>query len=181
MVIAPLLGRNMAMALATTLGDLPLLWRAFQTGLAGIGTVMVLSAILGVLLRVNPASPEVASRDGVALGDIAVALGSGAAGALAFTTGVSAMLIGVLVAVALLPPLVTIGLLLGSGHMALATGALSLFLMNLAGVTTFLLQGIRPASWWENNRAVKATRIALVLRAVLLAALVGLLLLLRKT
>ncbi len=186
MVIAPLLGPNMAMALATTLGDLPLLWRAFRASLAGIGTVMVLSAILGVLLQVNPASPEVASRDAVALGDIAVALASGAAGALAFTTGVSATLIGVMVAVALLPPLVTFGLLLGSGHMALAIGALSLFVMNLicvnlAGVTTFLVQGIRPATWWEKGRAVKATRIALVLWAVLLTALVGLLLLLRKT
>jgi len=89
------------------------------------------------------------------------------------------------VAVALLPPLVTIGLLLGSGHMALATGALSLFLMNLicvnlAGVTTFLAQGIRPATWWEKDHAVKATRIALVLWAVLLTTLAGLVLLLRK-
>ena len=186
MVIAPLLGPNMAMALATTLGDLPLLWRALKTSLAGIGTTMALSVVLGVLLQVNPASPEVASRNGVALGDVAVALASGAAGALAFTTGVSATLIGVMVAVALLPPLVTFGLLLGGGHLAMATGALSLFLMNLicvnlAGVTTFLVQGIRPATWWEKDRAVKATRIALVLWAVLLAALVGLVLLLRKT
>jgi len=185
MVIAPLLGPNMAMALATTLGDLPLLWRAFRTSLAGIGTVMVLSAILGVLLQVSPASPEVASRDAVALGDIAVALASGAAGALAFTAGVSAALIGVMVAVALLPPLVTFGLLLGGGHMASATGALSLFMMNLicvnlAGVTTFLAQGIRPATWWEKDRAAKATRIALVLWAVLLTALAGLVLRLRS-
>jgi len=88
-------------------------------------------------------------------------------------------------AVALLPPLVTFGRLLGGGHMASATGALSLLLMslirvNLAGVTTFLAQGIRPATWWEKDRAVKATRIALVLWAVLLTALVGLILLLRK-
>lgn len=186
MVIAPLLGPNMAMALATTLGDLPLLWRAFRTSLAGIGTVMVLSAILGVLLQVNPAAPELATRDGIALGDLVVALASGAAGALAFTTGVSATLIGVMVAVALLPPLVTFGLLLGGGYMALATGALSLFLMNLicvnlAGVTTFLVQGIRPATWWEKDRAVKASRIALVLWAALLAALIGLVMLLRKS
>jgi uncharacterized hydrophobic protein (TIGR00341 family) len=186
MVIAPLLGPNMAMALATALGDLPLLWRAFQTSLAGIGTVMLLALILGVLLQVNPAAPELASRNAVAPGDVAVALASGAAGALAFTTGVSATLIGVMVAVALLPPLVTFGLLLGSGHPALATGALSLFLMNLicinlAGVTTFLVQGIRPATWWEKDRAATATRIAIVLWAVLLAALIGLVLLLRKS
>ncbi len=185
MVIAPLLGPNMALALGTTLGDLSLLWRALRTSLAGIGTAMVLSVILGVLLQVNPALPEVASRSRVGLGDIVVALASGWAGALAFTTGVSAALIGVMVAVALLPPLVTFGLLLGGWQPMLATGALSLFLMNLicvnlAGVTTFLVQGIRPATWWEKDRAVKATRIAIVLWVALLAALIGLILLLRK-
>ena len=185
MVIAPLLGPNMALALGTTLGDLSLLRRAFLTALAGIATTMVLSVIIGLLLQVNPASPEVASRDAVALGDIVVALASGSAGALAFTTGVSATLIGVMVAVALLPPLVTFGLLLGGGHTAPAIGALSLFLMNLicvnlAGVITFLIQGIRPATWWEKDRASKATRIAIVLWVALLAALVGMILLLRK-
>ncbi|MGC1951284.1 MAG: DUF389 domain-containing protein, partial [Gammaproteobacteria bacterium] len=110
---------------------------------------------------------------------------SGCAGALAFTTGVSATLIGVMVAVALLPPLVTFGLLLGGGHSALAMGALSLFLMNLicvnlAGVMTFLVQGIRPAIWWEKDRAVKATRLAILLWVALLAALGGMILLLRR-
>ena len=122
MVIAPLLGPNVALALGTTLGDLSLLRRALLTALAGIATTMVLSVIIGVLVHVNPASPEVASRNAVGLGDIAVALASGCAGALAFTTGVSATLIGVMVAVALLPPLVTFGLLLGGGHSALAHG-----------------------------------------------------------
>ena len=90
-----------------------------------------------------------------------------------------------MVAVALLPPLVTFGLLLGSGQPALATGAMSLFLVNLicvnlAGVTTFLVQGIHPANWWEKDRAVKATRIAIGLWVALLTALVGLILLLQK-
>ena len=185
MVIAPLLGPNMALALGTTLGDLSLLWRALQTSLAGIATVMVLSVVIGVLVQVDPALTEVSSRTRVVLGDVAVALASGCAGALAFTTGVSATLVGVMVAVALLPPLVAFGLLLGGGHPALAVGALSLFLVNLicvnhAGVTTFLLQGIHPATWWEKDRAVKATRIAIGLWVALLAALVGMVLLLRK-
>ncbi|WP_291520719.1 TIGR00341 family protein [Acidithiobacillus sp.] len=185
MVIAPLLGPNMALALATTLGDLTLLRRALLTALTGIAMTMVLSVIIGVLLQVDPATPEIASRNGVGLGDITVALASGAAGALAFTTGVSTTLIGVMVAVALLPPLVAFGLLLGGGHAALAMGALSLFLMNLicvnlAGVTTFLVQGIRPATWWEKDRAVKSTRIAIVLWAVLLAGLVGMIVLWQK-
>ena len=184
-VFAPLRGPNLALALATTLGDLTLLRRALLTALAGIAMTMVLSVIIGVLLQVDPATPEMASRNGVGLGDLVVALASGAAGALAFTTGVSATLIGVMVAVALLPPLVAFGLLLGSGHAALAMGALSLFLMNLicvnlAGVTTFLVQGIRPATWWEKDRASKATRIAITLWLAILAALGGMILLWHK-
>jgi uncharacterized hydrophobic protein (TIGR00341 family) len=143
MVIAPLLGPNMALSLGTTLGDLPLLHRAIMTALAGIATTMALSVIIGVLVQMNPASPELASRNGVGLGDIAVALASGCAGALAFTTGVSPTLIGVMVAVALLPPLVAFGLLLGGGHPALAMGAMSLFLVNLISVN---VSGARHSS-----------------------------------
>lgn len=186
MVIAPLLGPNVALSLSTALGDLALLRHALLTALAGIATTMVLSVIIGILLNVDPATPEVASRNAVGMGDIAVALASGAAGALAFTTGVSATLIGVMVAVALLPPLVTFGLLLGGGYPAMAMGALSLFLMNLicvnlAGVTTFMVQGIHPASWWEKDRASKAMRIAIGLWVILLAALSGMILWLGKT
>jgi uncharacterized hydrophobic protein (TIGR00341 family) len=184
MVIAPLLGPNMALALGTALGDLALLRRALLTALAGIGTAMVLSVIIGMLVHVDPTLSEIASRTQVGTGDIVLALASGSAGALAFTSGVSATLIGVMVAVALLPPLVTFGLLMGNGQPALATGALALFLMNLicvnlAGVGTFLVQGIRPATWWEKGRAVRATRIAIGLWVALLAVLTGLILLLR--
>lgn len=185
MVVAPLLGPNMAMALGTALGDLPLVKRAFLTGLAGIATAAVLSVIIGALVHVDPTLKEVASRTRVGAGDVAVALASGCAGALAFTTGVSATLIGVMVAVALLPPLVACGLLLGGGHPALALGSLSLFLMNLicinlAGVTTFIVQGIRPVTWFEKGRATTATCVAIGMWVVLLTALVGTILLLRR-
>jgi hypothetical protein len=56
----------------------------------------------------------------------------------------------------------------------------NLICVNLAGVTTFLVQGIKPTSWWEKDRAVKATRIAVALSVVLLAVLVGMILLIRK-
>ncbi len=81
-----------------------------------------------------------------------------------------------MVAVALLPPLAATGLLLGSRQIDPATGAALLFLtnlicVNLAGVTTFVIQGIQPARWWEANRAKKATGFAIVLWTVLLLAL----------
>ena len=186
MVIAPLLGPNVALSLGITLGDLALLRHGLVTALTGIAAAFVLSVILGVLLEVDPTLSEMASRTTVGIGDIMVALASGTAGALAFTTGVSATLIGVMVAVALLPPLVSSGLLLGGGYPASwAIGAFSLFLVNLicvnlAGVSTFVLQGIKPTSWWEKDRAVKATRIAIALSVVLLTVLVGLILLVHK-
>ena len=123
MVIAPLLGPNVALSLGITLGDLSLLRQGLLTALAGIAAALALSVIIGVLLDVDPTLSEMASRTRVGLGDIVVALASGSAGALAFTTGVSATLIGVMVAVALLPPLVTSGLLLGGGHPTLGNRA----------------------------------------------------------
>lgn len=185
MVIAPLLGPNVALALATTLGDLPLAKKAAMTSIAGVATVSLMTLSIGALLQLDPASSELASRTQVGISDVVLALAAGCAGALAFTTGVSAILVGVMVAVALLPPMVSFGLLLGGGQIKLAMGALSLLIanlicLNLAAVLTFVAQGIRPATWWEKDRAKKATRIAIGLWATLLVVLVSLILLLRK-
>ena len=57
------------------------------------------------------------------LSDIILALASGCAGVLAFTTGASSAIIGVMVAVALLPPLTVCSLLLGTGQFSEAIGA----------------------------------------------------------
>jgi uncharacterized hydrophobic protein (TIGR00341 family) len=178
MVMAPSIGPSMALSLAVTLGDLSLLRKAYLTGLAGIGIVIVLSVFLGTMMELDPTLFEVESRTRVGLGDVAVAIASGCAGALSFTTGVSAVLIGVMVAVALLPPLVNFGMLLGNGQITLAMGALSLFLMNivcvnLSGVITFLVQGIQPTTWWEKARAKKAIHNAILLWIIFLFILVG--------
>lgn len=176
MVIAPLLGPNIALSLATTLADFELGVRALKTNLAGLALGLALAVLLGWLLEVDPATPQIASRTAVDLGDIALALASGSAGALAITTGVSAALVGVMVAVALLPPLVATGLLLGAGHELLALSAFLLVVtnvicVNLAGVLTFVAQGIRPVTWWAADRAKRATAAAIALWAVLLLAL----------
>ena len=47
----------------------------------------------------------------------------------------------------------------------------------LAGVVTFLVQGVRPRTWWEADRAKRATRIAITLWVLLLAILIALILL----
>lgn len=186
MVIAPLLGPNVGLALATTLGDLELGRNALKTGFLGVAIALGFSVVIGFSVSVNPAIPEIAARTQVGLSDIVLALASGSAGVLAFTSGASMALIGVMVAVALMPPLIAFGLLTGSGNLPEAVGALlllvtNLICVNLAGVITFWVQGIRPRRWWEASKAKKATRLAIALWSVLLVILVAVIILSRQT
>lgn len=182
MVIAPLLGPNMALSLATTLADAKLARLSIRTLTVGILLASALSLILGYLLNVDPSTPEIATRTEVGLGDVGLALASGSAGALFLTIGVSTALVGVMLAVALLPPLVTFGLLIGSGNLDLAIDALLLFLtnlicVNLAGVLTFVAQGVWPRSWWEASKARRLTVVAICIWCALLALLTALIIL----
>jgi uncharacterized hydrophobic protein (TIGR00341 family) len=185
MVIAPLLGPNMALALATTLGDLKLARKSLKTNIAGILIGLIFSLILGSLLIVDTSNPQIGPRTHIALIDVILALSSGIAGALAFSAGAPTALIGVMVAVALMPPLVSLGLMLGSKNFFLALGALWLLLtniicVNLAGVITFWTQGIRPTTWWEANIAKKATALSIITSAVLLIILISIIFLSKR-
>jgi uncharacterized hydrophobic protein (TIGR00341 family) len=182
MVIAPLLGPNVALALAATLGDISLASKSLKTFMVGIITAAAVSLVIGLTSHVDPDIPAISSRTVISVGDIILALSAGTAGALAYTTGVPTALIGVMVAVALLPPLVNFGLLAGTGRAHMALGALLLFLtnitcVNLAGVVTFLAQGIRPKAWWEAEKAKKATRVAITFWVVVLLVLLSIILL----
>ncbi len=177
MVIAPLLGPNVGLALATSLADLKLGLRAALTLSSGLFLAMFLAILMGVFLDFDPMTNEIAMRTKVSYGDLVVALASGSVGVLAFTTALPTMLVGVMVAVALLPPLVTTGLLLGAGHFEGASGAALLLLtnlicVNLAGVITFYIQGVRPLTWWDAEKAKKATWKALIIWLLLLVILI---------
>ncbi len=185
MVLAPLLGPNIALALATTLADLKLGRKAIAMTGAGLAAALLVTLPIGFYFEVDPEATEIAARSSAGLGDIVLALASGAAGALAFTSGAPGSLIGVMVAVALLPPLSVFALLLGAGHIAEAIGAANLLAINvvcvnLAAVSTFRIQGVVPRHWWKAERARKASWIAIALWAALLAALAGLLMLARS-
>lgn len=182
MVIAPLLAPLVALSLATTLADRQLALRGTRSGTAGLVVAFALSAVLGAVLPVDPDLPEIAARSSAGLGHVGVALAAGSAGTLAFTSGISAALIGVMVAVALVPPLVAAGLLAGAGHLAAATGAgiltlINLICVNLAGVVTFVAQGVRPSRWWEAEEAKRSSRLAMAVWTVLLLILVAVILL----
>ncbi|MHC4380137.1 MAG: TIGR00341 family protein [Planctomycetota bacterium] len=179
MVIAPLLGPNMALALACTLGDTSLARISLRTSIVGVSSAFVIASLAGWIFDLNLESHEILSRTDLHLQDLLLALAAGAAGALAFTTGVPASLVGVMVAVALLPPLAVCALTATSGHWEAAQGAGmllagNLVCVNLAGVATFLLRGVAPRTWWQKRKSRKLAVGMLLVWVLLLLALVAL-------
>lgn len=173
MVVAPLLGPNMALALGLTLDDRALIQRAAKSAVAGILVCFGVAMVLSFLVDVDPAVSELSSRTGPRVADIVLAVAAGMAGTLAYTTGAPTYLVGVMVAVALLPPTVASGLFLAHGHFAQAGGAALLTAINatavvLSSMLTFLASGMRPRIWWQEAQARRtATRAALALMGLL--------------
>jgi uncharacterized hydrophobic protein (TIGR00341 family) len=158
MVIAPLLGPNLALAFAATLGDRDLMRDALLTNLVGLGLALLLSVLIGRIWPVVEPGPEIMTRTDVWFDGVALALASGAAAALSLAGGVASALVGVMVAVALLPPTATLGMMLASGRMELASGAALLLAVNIVSVNlsatlAFLARGVRPRTWLEKRQA----------------------------
>lgn len=177
MVIAPLIGPNVGLSMATTLADVDLARRAVVTAVIGAVAALAASLALGIVLPVGPETGEIPGRTVLGFQDIGLALAAGGAAVLSLTIGVSTALVGVMVAVALLPPLVAAGLLLGGGYVDAGIGAALLatsnvICINLAGVLTFIVQGVRPNTYWEAERARRATIVAVGIWVILLVLLV---------
>lgn len=158
MVIAPLLGPNLALAFATTLGDRDLLRQSLKTNLAGVSFTLLLSIGIGVVFPAAVPSPELMARTDIGFAGVILALASGAAAVLSLTTGVATALVGVMVAVALLPPTATLGMMLAAQQRELAAGAALLLAVNVVSVNVaanlvFLIKGVRPRTWLEKRKA----------------------------
>ncbi len=162
MVIAPFLGPNMSMAFGTTLGDWTIIRKSTVTGLVATALALAISMIWGW----TASDVESIVRDpSIGYQDLLLALMCGFAGVIAVVSGPGAALVGVMVATALLPPLMRAGLLLGGGYFSDALNSFLIFstnvvCVNLAGITTFYLAGIRPGRWWEKKKARRKTLVA---------------------
>lgn len=158
MVIAPLLGPNIALAFGATLGDRVLIWRSLKTNVSGMVIAFMLALIIGFILPVNMQSHELMTRTDVNMAGVVLALVSGAAGILSLTTGLSSTLVGVMVAVAILPPTATVGLMLATQNYKLALGAALLLAVNVVSVNlsaklVLMFKGLKPRTWLEKEKA----------------------------
>ena len=171
MVIAPLLGPNMSLALGSALGDSVLMRKSLTTIITGIFVALLLSMLIGFVWPLNFDSRELISRTQVGYDSIALALASGAAAVLSLISGLSSVLVGVMVAVALLPPTATLGLMIGAGEYHMAMGALMLLAVNivcvnLAEKNRFYDRGVRPRTWLEQKKARQSTTLYILIWVV---------------
>lgn len=179
MVIAPLLAPNLALSLGTAMGDLTLIRKSVQNLVVGILLAVAVPAGLGMFWSFDLTNHELILRTTVGLDSAILALASGAAAALSLTTGLSSVLVGVMVAVALLPPAAALGLMLGAGNFSLATGAGLLLLVNvvcvnLASKIVFDIKGIRPFDLQEKEKLKRAKIVYIVGWLVTLLLLIAL-------
>ncbi|TKX77512.1 DUF389 domain-containing protein, partial [Halorubrum sp. SD626R] len=107
---------------------------------------------------------------------LVVAIGAGIAGIVSLMTGVSATLVGVMIAVALIPPAaaVGIGVAFGIPRLVLGSGvivAVNVLSINLSALVVLWYEGYRPQRWFREDDA----RAAFVKRAAVLVAAIAVL------
>lgn len=176
MVIAPLLGPNLALAFGTALGEKELVVKSLFTSMSGLVTAIIPCIALGYFLPVDMSSEELLSRTDINFAAIILALASGAAAVLSLTTGVSSALVGVMVSVALLPPAAAFGIFIGLGQYGNAVNSGLLLVTNLSSVglasqAVLIFMGIQPRTFLEKRSAKQSRWVQIAICTALLATI----------
>ncbi|WP_254279821.1 TIGR00341 family protein [Haloarcula marina] len=190
MVIAPLIGPAMTANVGTVVDDQELFRRGVKLQAFGLVLAIASGTVFALVVRTANVIPPIA--DVTSVGQIreriapdflslVVALGAGAAGVISLTSGVSTALVGVMIAVALIPPAATVGIGIAWGEPLVSLGSGVLLLVNVLSINLAVLvglwyQGYRPEHWFREDSARAATikRIGVLVAAILvLSAFLG--------
>ncbi|WP_053217130.1 TIGR00341 family protein [Virgibacillus senegalensis] len=176
MVIAPLIGPFTSSAFASVLGDYQLMRQSVITSLYGLMIPLLIAASFGLFFPLPANSQEFLSRTDIQIIDIAVALAAGAAGALSFIKRASEALVGVMVSVALLPPAIVLGMMVGAAAWNNAITPLLLLLVNVNSITlsailVFWFSGIKPVNWQEIKTATTSRKYSLMFVSAIIIVL----------
>jgi len=184
MVIAPVLGPAMATSVGTVVNDEDLFRQGVKYQIIGFSVAVFAATGFAILVKSLYLVPP--GLDVLELGQIqgrlspdflslAVALGGGIAGAMSLSGGVSAALVGVMIAAALIPPVAAVGIGFAWGLPDIVLGAgvlvlVNLFSINLAALTVLWNMGYRPEQWFETDEARTKTlrRVGSLLLALVL-------------
>ncbi|MDA3901019.1 MAG: TIGR00341 family protein [Spirochaetes bacterium] len=176
MIVAPLMTPILASSLGVIWGDLNLMRMSIFSLIKGAVLTVLISSLLAYIIPLTSYSDEIISRTIPSLFDILVALASGCVGAYGYANKkINNTLVGIAIAVALMPPLCTIGIGLGTMNSQIAIGATILFLINyisisLAGAVVFLIMRIHPLAE-ETGTVIRRATSQIILSLILLTAI----------
>lgn len=190
MVIAPLIGPSLAASVGTVLDDHTLFRAGIKLQLLGVAVAIIAATVFALgVQQLNLVPPGLSLTDIAQVQErltpdflaLAIALGAGIAGALSIATGVSAALVGVMIAVALIPPAAVIGIGIAWGMPTVVLGSsvlltLNLLAINLSALGVLWSMGFRPETWFQTSRArsrLLRQAATLVLAIVLVSLFLG--------
>jgi uncharacterized hydrophobic protein (TIGR00341 family) len=182
MVVAPLMGPAISASVGTILDDASMASRGVTLQVTGLLAAILTAALMGWLLKqtvlIPPGLdirtiPQVAERTSPNFLSLFLALGSGIAGSLSIMRGSGSTLVGVAIAVALVPPAATSGLGIAFGLPGVAIAGAILVVVNLLAINVsalglFFLAGFKPldAGQFEGVRASVVSRIVVIVIAI---------------
>jgi len=188
MVVAPLMGPAISASVGAVLNDKPMRARGVRLQLTGLIAAILTAAIMGWLLQrtvlIPPdldilSIPQITERTSPNFLSLFLALGSGLAGAISIMRGSGSTLVGVAIAVALIPPAATsgLGIAFGLPGTAIAAGVLvvvNLLAINLSALVLFYASGFRPVDTvdGESIRRAVAARIVVIATGIAVLSLV---------
>lgn len=135
MLISPMMGPIIGLGFGVALFDERRISRALLTLGGGILVAILFCALITLASPLQTVTPEIAARTRPNLFDLGVAMLSGAAGTYAMIRGRHGAIVGVAIAVAVMPPLAAIGFGLASTNRTIVTGAAFLFFTNLTAIS----------------------------------------------
>jgi uncharacterized hydrophobic protein (TIGR00341 family) len=176
MVIAPLLGPNLAMSFGAALGDKTLMMKSIRTNVIGLSLTLAISFVVGILMKDTAPGYELLNRTEVGFETVMLSLAAGAAAVLSLTTGISSTMVGVMVAVALMPPAIALGIFLGSMEFGYAYGAALLLFTNIVCISLsaqiiYLIKDIRPRTWYMQQKSKQSVKLNAMFWIAILFAL----------
>ncbi|WP_435072912.1 TIGR00341 family protein [Halorubrum sp. HHNYT27] len=182
MVVAPLMGPAVSASVGTVLDDRQMTRRGVVLQVTGLLAAIATAAVMGVLLQQTILIPpeldilsiaQVAERTSPNFLSLFLALGSGIAGSLSIMRGSGSTLVGVAIAVALVPPAATSGLGLAFGLPGIAIAAAVLVVVNLLAINVsalvlFYFAGFKPldAGRFQGVRASLVSRVVILVVAI---------------
>jgi len=134
MLLSPLMDPIMGIGFALAVGDFKWLRQSARNLAIGAVFAVAFCALVVLASPIQTITSEIAARTRPSLFDLLVAIFSAVAGAYAMIRGREGTIVGVAIATALMPPLAVVGFGLATWNWTVFSGALLLFVTNLAAI-----------------------------------------------